>query len=317
MPSPRHVINACISVLPYICASSAFSTFKIFPRSGSTAWNSRRRPCLADPPALSPSTMKTSDSAALVHAQSASLPGSTEVPSTVFRRTRSRAALAASAALAAAIALSRMSVSTLGRRCSSSSSSSHTMSLTIGRTSGLPSRVLVCPSNSASCIFTLMIAHSPSRRKSPLRLAAFSFTLPVARACALSTLEMANLSPSTWLPPLGVCTPLAKAMMLSVYMSEFHRSATSTCTPWLDRLAARVSGSVNSAVLPTQMLRMYSLIPPAWQKCTVFGGCCVSSTREMFSPALRYACSSKRVESILGSKRRPSSLLKIARSGRK
>jgi hypothetical protein len=30
------------------------------PRSGSTAWLARLRPCFADPPALSPSTMKIS-----------------------------------------------------------------------------------------------------------------------------------------------------------------------------------------------------------------------------------------------------------------
>ena len=62
---------------------------------------SRRRPCFAEPPAESPSTMKISDSAASALEQSASLPGRTEEPRTVLRRTRSRAALAASAALAA------------------------------------------------------------------------------------------------------------------------------------------------------------------------------------------------------------------------
>jgi hypothetical protein len=35
----------------------AFSTFSTLPRSGRMAWNLRSRPCLAEPPAESPSTM--------------------------------------------------------------------------------------------------------------------------------------------------------------------------------------------------------------------------------------------------------------------
>ena len=41
----------------------AFSTFKILPRIGKIAWKRESRPPLADPPALSPSTMKISVSA--------------------------------------------------------------------------------------------------------------------------------------------------------------------------------------------------------------------------------------------------------------
>jgi hypothetical protein len=61
-------------------------------------WNMRSRPCLALPPAESPSTMKISDSAGLLLEQSASLPGSVERVSTFLRRTSSRAFFAASAA---------------------------------------------------------------------------------------------------------------------------------------------------------------------------------------------------------------------------
>ena len=39
----------------------ALATFKILPRSGSTAWVARLRACLAEPPAESPSTMKISE----------------------------------------------------------------------------------------------------------------------------------------------------------------------------------------------------------------------------------------------------------------
>ena len=38
----------------------AFSTLSILPNMGSTAWKWRSRPCLAEPPAESPSTMNSS-----------------------------------------------------------------------------------------------------------------------------------------------------------------------------------------------------------------------------------------------------------------
>jgi hypothetical protein len=59
-------------------------------------------------PAESPSTMKISDCALSLVVQSASLPGSVDLVSTVFLRTSSRAFLAASAALQADTALPRI-----------------------------------------------------------------------------------------------------------------------------------------------------------------------------------------------------------------
>src|ERR1700694_205995 len=61
MPVPSAVISVPISWLPSILSNRARSTLRILPRMGSTAWNSRLRPCLAEPPAESPSTMKSSD----------------------------------------------------------------------------------------------------------------------------------------------------------------------------------------------------------------------------------------------------------------
>ncbi len=55
-------------------------------------------PCLALPPAESPSTMKISASAGSVTVQSASLPGSAAVSRALLRRVSSRAFLAASLA---------------------------------------------------------------------------------------------------------------------------------------------------------------------------------------------------------------------------
>ena len=59
-----------------ILSKRARSTLRILPRKGSTAWFSRLRACLAEPPAESPSTMKSSDLAGSRSWQSASLPGS-------------------------------------------------------------------------------------------------------------------------------------------------------------------------------------------------------------------------------------------------
>src|SRR3954465_16017720 len=49
-----------ISSLLRILSIRARSTLRIFPRSGRIAWKERSRPCLALPPAESPSTRKIS-----------------------------------------------------------------------------------------------------------------------------------------------------------------------------------------------------------------------------------------------------------------
>ena len=85
-----------------------FSTLMILPRSGSTAWVLRSRACFAEPPAESPSTMKSSASAGSRTEQSASLPGRVEFSSADLRRVRSRALRAASRARAASTAFCRM-----------------------------------------------------------------------------------------------------------------------------------------------------------------------------------------------------------------
>src|SRR5512133_3242991 len=76
MPVPSAVISVPICSDESILSMRARSTLRIFPRNGSTAWNSRLRPCLALPPAESPSTMNSSDLAGSRSWQSASLPGS-------------------------------------------------------------------------------------------------------------------------------------------------------------------------------------------------------------------------------------------------
>ena len=81
-----------------------FSTLMILPRSGSTACVLRSRPCFAEPPAESPSTMNSSASAGSRTVQSASLPGRVEFSSADLRRVRSRALRAAWRARAASTA---------------------------------------------------------------------------------------------------------------------------------------------------------------------------------------------------------------------
>ncbi len=95
MPVPTAVIRFWISWLESTLSIRAFSTFKILPRSGSTACVLRSRPCFAEPPAESPSTMKSSASEGSRTVQSASLPGSVEFSSADLRRVRSRALRAA------------------------------------------------------------------------------------------------------------------------------------------------------------------------------------------------------------------------------
>ena len=76
MPVPSAVMSVPISWLDSILSMRARSTLRILPRIGSTAWNSRLRPCLAEPPAESPSTMNISVLAGSRSWHSASLPGS-------------------------------------------------------------------------------------------------------------------------------------------------------------------------------------------------------------------------------------------------
>jgi hypothetical protein len=105
IPVPIAVISAWISLFESTLSMRFFSTLMIFPRSGRIACVLRSRPCLAEPPAESPSTMKISARAGSRTEQSASLPGSVEFSSADFRRVRSRAFRAASRARAASTAL--------------------------------------------------------------------------------------------------------------------------------------------------------------------------------------------------------------------
>ena len=130
---------------------------------------SRSRPCLAEPPALSPSTMNSSDSSGSVLSQSASLPGRLSRPLiAVLRRTWRAAARLASRALAAWITRAAIASPTLLFLSRKFSSAGRTIDSTCALTSGLFSRPLVWPWNCGSRTQTARTAVSPSRMSSRL-----------------------------------------------------------------------------------------------------------------------------------------------------
>ena len=111
----------------------------------------RSRPCLAEPPAESPSTMKSSLSAGTVEAQSASLPGRFKRCETaVLRVTCCAAARDASRARAARMMRATTGSATVLFSLSHFSSAGRTTPSTCPATSGLLSRPLVCPWNCGS-----------------------------------------------------------------------------------------------------------------------------------------------------------------------
>ncbi len=168
MPAPSAVIRVPIWSEPSIRSKRARSTFRILPRRGNTAWFSRLRACLAEPPAESPSTRKISDLAGSRSWQSASLPGRDEMSSGDLRRLSSRALRAASRAEAASEIFWTMSLASAG--CSSNhwAMPSPTRPSTAGRTSDETSLSLVWLENFGSGTFTDRTQVRPSRASSPL-----------------------------------------------------------------------------------------------------------------------------------------------------
>ena len=138
-----------------------FSTLRILPRSGSTAWVLRSRPCLAEPPAESPSTTNSSASDGSLTEQSASLPGSVEFSSADLRRVRSRALRAASRARWAWTDFMITARASLGFSSRNSPRPVLTIDSTKPAMPGLPSLVLVWPSNCGSRSLTEITAVEP------------------------------------------------------------------------------------------------------------------------------------------------------------
>ena len=179
---PNAVIIDWISALPRALSRRARSTFRILPRSGRMACVSGLRPCLAEPPAESPSTMYTSQRSGSFEEQSASLPGMPKDSSGDLRRALSRALRAARRACEAMMALRMISLAGPGLRSNQSPRWSVTALDTNPRASELPSLVLVWPSNCGSESFTEITAVRPSRMSSPVRLSSLGLRISFSRA---------------------------------------------------------------------------------------------------------------------------------------
>ena len=217
MPAPSAMISGRTFSLATILSSRAFSTFRSLPRSGRIAWKRRSRPCLAEPPAESPSTMYSSLRAGSRSWQSASLPGRDRPSSAPLRMTRSRALRAASRARAAVRHFSMI------RRPSP----------------GFSSRYWPSPSASArlDLALDLGVAELGLRLALELRLgeldaddggqaladvvagrgcASASLSTPALRAQSLRERVSAARKPVTWVPPSTVLMLLANARTFSV-----------------------------------------------------------------------------------------------------
>ena len=121
----------------------AFSTLRVLPRLVRSLETHGHAPDLAEPPAESPSTIKSSVSAGLFEEQSASLPGKLEISKPDFLRVTSRARLAATRALAAKIPFSTIRLAICGFSIKKSENASLKRRFVISTTSLFPSLVLV------------------------------------------------------------------------------------------------------------------------------------------------------------------------------
>ena len=161
-----------------------FSTLRILPRSGRTACVERSRPCLAEPPAESPSTMKISAISGSLTMQSASLPGR-PMPPMADLRAVSRALRAAARAREASTALRMTALASFGFSSRNSASFAFTTDSTKPCMPGLPSLVFVWPSNCGSVSLAEMTADRPSRMSSPSSALSFSLRRPWAARVAV------------------------------------------------------------------------------------------------------------------------------------
>ncbi|MNE48095.1 hypothetical protein D3C80_1425390 [compost metagenome] len=180
MPQPSAVIKVPTSWEEIILSKRAFSTFRILPLRGRIAWVLRLRPCLAEPPAESPSTRYSSDRAGSFSWQSASLPGRPAMSSAPLRRVISRALRAASRARAASIILPTTSLASFGFSSRKSEKYLPISCSTAVFTSEDTSLSLVWELNFGSGTFTEMIAVRPSRASSPVVATLCFFARPSA-----------------------------------------------------------------------------------------------------------------------------------------
>ena len=195
------MISVATSCEESILSKRAFSTFRILPFSGRIAWFLRLRPCFAEPPAESPSTMYSSDSAGSFSWQSASLPGRPARSKAPLRRVISRALRAASRARAASIILVQTVFASVGFSIRNSDSFSPIACSTADFTSEETSLSLVWLENLGSGTFTEITAVRPSRASSP-DVAVFAFLEKPSLSMKLFRVRVsAARKPARWVPP--------------------------------------------------------------------------------------------------------------------
>ena len=166
-PVPIADTRSASSVLAITFEKASPSALRILPRKGSTACVLLSRPCLAEPPAESPSTMNSSVSSKFVDLQSASLPGRlSRRPPAVLRLTSLTASRDASRALADNTIRPTMASAAEVLLFSQVSRAGRTNDSTTAVSSGLLSRSLVCPWNIGSRTNTLRMPTIPSRTSS-------------------------------------------------------------------------------------------------------------------------------------------------------
>ena len=168
MPQPSAFIRVAISVEENIFSLFAFSTFNILPFRGRIAWVLRSLPCLAEPPAESPSTKNISHLAGSFSWQSASFPGSPAMSNAPLRLVISLAFLAASLALAESSIFEIMLLASLGFSIKNSCSALFKRDSTTPFTSDETSLSFVCAENFGSGCFIESTAVIPSRQSSPV-----------------------------------------------------------------------------------------------------------------------------------------------------
>ena len=131
------------------------------------AWVFLSLPCLAEPPAESPSTINISDNDGSFSWQSASFPGNPATSIAFFLLVISFALRAASLAFEASNTFSVIDLASLGFSSKKRLIHSKDIESTTPLTSEETSFALVCEENFGSCIFIEMIAVSPSLASSP------------------------------------------------------------------------------------------------------------------------------------------------------
>ena len=189
-------------------ARGALSTLRTFPRSGSIACRARSRPCLAEPPAESPSTTNSSLPALPGDVQSLSFPGRfRRFEVALLRDTACWAARLAARARAARMMRATIDSATLMLWFSQCSRAGRTSPSTIDVSSGLFSRSLVCPWNCGSGTKTLSTPTRPSRMSSVVSATPFGVR-PWVSMKLRTALPMPARSPFSCVPPEPVGMPL-------------------------------------------------------------------------------------------------------------